>query len=272
MAIVAKAYWIGDIVIPIPFDFLPSKCKPTDSQDIIVAVADSNDGNSVCKKAYNYYGRENCGKFVAEIPSSEKPVMLLCVSSRCLMNKISDTESTFPDPDISPMWTEERYGMTENEAVLVQKMDDKTMLQIRHEMNKYRKKLDGLKIHMDNDILKLIYECRQLVEQAQEYEARASKECRENTAEEVAKFMERSFPVKTWVENDVEPVVAFRVDQKIADENALIIGQAIDHVMSDIDPEESRKFFDVFVYDASSWPVVVNRSFDADGVRRTDYQ
>jgi len=267
MAIIAKAHEINDRVIPIPFDFSPIKMKASTTQNIIISVTDIKDHLTI-QKAYKYYGKENCRRIVSNLPSFEETKLILCVSSQCILNKINDPDNIcYPDSNISPLWTEDRFGMSAEEAILIQKFDSEVKNYIQREASKVKQKLNNLKIDMDNFLLELIYECRQLIEDARENEEKASKQCRQNTAKEVAKFLRREFPVHAWIENIVEPVVLFKVNKEIDNDKALILGEAIDQVMSEIEPEDSQRFFKIFVYDACSWPVVINKTFKDDGKR-----
>jgi hypothetical protein len=179
-----------------------------------------------------------------------------------LLNKISSLDFEAPCSDISPLWTKERYGISPEEATMAFDKDEDINFKILKKQKEYAEILENLKIDMSKSVLNTIKECRCLIQEAVQVEENASKSCRKMSAKHVSDFIRQNFPVNSWIEEMVEYVVAFSVNPEIDDEEAIIIGDAIDLLFNSITLEKSESFFSKFVYDACSWPVVVNRTFD----------
>ena len=265
--IVAKALQINDRVVPIPFDFVPSQIQSSDVQDIIVAIQPQykNHTMPLQQKVFKYYGKENVSIIFGKLPSLDEQQVIYCVSISCILNKINADRFTIediPDIEISPLWTEERFSISAEEAVIAFEMDEKIYKEIAKRRIKYTQKLNDLEIKMDSTALSTIKDCRALIQEASNCEAKASKNCRLWAAKSVAKFLNENFPVEARVETLVEPVVVFIVKNDLPDEEATIIGHAIDIVFNSIDPIASERFFSEFLYDACSWPVIIDETFD----------
>jgi len=264
--IVAKAHCVDDLIVPIPFDLTPSQIESSETQDIIVAV-NVNDCrmSTLQKEVYNYYGKENCSKIIGRLPGLDEERTVYCVSISCILNKINSSKfglGDIPNWKISPLWTEEKFGITPEEAVIALQLDEKICGEVSKKRVEYIQKLNDLKINMDNSVLNTIKDCRMLIQEAASCESKASKNCRQWAAKSISEFLNSNFPVNARVETLVEPVVVFCVDEQVPEEEAIVVGNAIDIVFNSIDPIDSERFFSEFLYDACSWPVVINETFE----------
>ena len=275
---VAKVYRSQDKVIPIPFDFTPSQIEPDNNPDIIVAFFDCLDVNKTdggmafdkgysekTNKVYDYYGVENCKEYIAFMPYREKKQQIFCVSSSFLLEKIKDED--FPSSDLSPVWTIERYGITEEEAYLALSMDEEISKKINDKKTEFSKSLNTLRIDISKEDIERIQACKDMIEKLTEEEELLSKKCLNRSAEYIAQFLTDNYPVKAEVNQLVEPIVFYSVDGCISDDEAVVIGNAVELLFNSIEPGNVEEYFTNFTYELCSWPAIINKTFDNNGNR-----
>jgi hypothetical protein len=275
---VAKVYCTQGKVIPIPFDFTPSQIKPDNNQDIIVSFFDYLDVNKTdggmafdmeyvksTNKVYDYYGAENCKEYISFMPYREKKQHIFCVSSSFLLEKMK--ENDLPSSDLSPVWTIDRYGITADEAFLALSLDQDINKKINDKKIEYSILLNKLEINVDKKDLDRITECKTTIDRLTLEEESLSKKCLDSSAECVATFLNTNYPVNAEVCNSIEPIIYYTVSKDVSDEEAVIIGNAIELLFDSIDPESIEGYFSNFSYDICSWPITINRTFDSQGKR-----
>jgi hypothetical protein len=271
MTIIAKAEVQDGFVIPIPIECIPENVKG--NEKIIVGVFDVPPSQKHLSDAYSFYGTENCERIIGKIPPGTEEKTIICVPAHCLLDQAKDLEGKPPAAHISPLWTEDRFGVSAGEAEMLGNTSQKMNRAIHLRMRKFRKDLNGLSIKTNKQAIKTIKNCELVIKKAQEELEKTKSECRWFTAECVAKFLRDKFKVIAWVDVLVEPAVLFCVNEKESDDQAVVIGCSIEGVMNEIEPDNADRFFDEYVYDASVFPIVMDVSF-IDGKRvidRKDY-
>ena len=264
MATLATVKLHDDYIIPIPFEPCPQ--ENTGDELIIILVSDIPPKRNLLSKAYSFYGADNCQKLIGILPNSEESQMVLCVPLHCILQKVSNLEET--PPGISPLWTKDRFGISESEAEIMRETSKDMMSKIQLHMSKFRKDLKSLEIKTDENAISVIQKCEEIIKEARKEAEKVRKETRWKSAESVAQFLKSKFKVNAWVDMMVEPAVLFYVRSKHSDKQATILGMAIEGVMNEIEPENTDRFFDEYIYDACVFPIVMDVSF-VDGKRIT---
>jgi len=263
LAMVAEIY--NEYIIPMPFEPIPEETKGDEL--IIVVVSDIPPKKNVLSQAYSFYGAENCKKLIGKLPNEEEEKLILCVPINCILQKVRNLEEA-PPKSISPLWTKDRFGISASESEVMCETSKKMMTEIHLRMSKFRNELSDLKIKTNKEASKIIQKCEKIIEETQKEVEKIRSEERWNTAESVAQFIKSKFKVNAWVDIMVEPAVLFCVRSKISDKQAMIIGSSIEGVMNEIEPENSHRFFEEYIYDATVFPVVIDVSF-VNGKRTT---
>jgi len=259
MVIVAKATIQDNYIVPIPLECLPEEFKG--DEPIIVAISSVPPEKDLLSSAYAFYGAENCQKIIGKIPPSEEDQIVICIQSHCLIDHAQDMTGKTPPANISPLWTEERFGVSPVEAQMLEYTSKNMMTAIHLRMRKFRKKLDSLKITTNKRSMEIIRNCEHIIETAQYELEKTKKDCRWFAAEHVAKFLRDKFKVDAWVETLVEPAVLFCISKKMTEEQAMITGCSIEGIMNEIEPDNADRLFDDYIYDASVFPIVMDVSF-----------
>jgi len=267
MAIIAQAESQDGYIVPIPIECTPDQLNGDEL--IIIAISDIPPAPKLLSDAYSYYGAENCQKLIGKIPPSNEERTILCIPSHCLLDRAKDLEGKPPSTHISPLWTEDRFGVSSIEAQILEDTTQEMTKAIHLRMRKFREKLDDLKIKTNKQAVDIIRNCEHIIRTAQEQLEKTKTDCRLFTAECVAKFLRDKFKVDAWVDVLVEPAVLFCVKEESNDDQAVVIGCSIEGVINEIEPDNADRFFDEYVYDASVIPIVMDVSF-IDGKRITN--
>jgi hypothetical protein len=266
MVIVAIAEPQEDFIVPIPFDLIPSNIQG--HEKIIVAIDDIPPSRKLLFEISAFYGSENCEVLSGKLPNSIDEKTVICVSSQCIINKATSQQSKLPPAHISPLWTEDRFGISSEEAMLVDNSSHEMKSSIHCNMAKFRSKLDDLRVNLDLRLIKSIEECHQVIKMASDQLEQTKRDCRWMAAESVARFLRHKFPVQAWPDTMIEPAVLFCVKEEHDDDEAVVLGASIEGVLNEIEPINADRFFNIFVFDASVFPIVMDISF-VDGKRVT---
>jgi hypothetical protein len=243
---VAKIIFESGIAIPCPH----SIDNPTIEKDIIVALCDVESkflGFKLKEKVESYYGSRNYKEYISKIIGKEEVHRIFCVSAKCIIDKIRHPETTIPDIEISPIWREERYGMSVEEAKDLFTFDAETNYQITKYKLKIRSLMEeNLKIKVNKEKLELIRDLKELFRTSQEKLDYNQELYERDIANQVSNFINHNLDVESWVDNNF--VFIKSSGDKIKD-------RAITEAFS-IDDEKIGGFFDESSYDACVWPII----------------
>jgi len=267
MVIVAQAKIQDNYIVPIPLECIPEELQG--NEQIIVAISSVPPEKDLLSSIYAFYGSENCQKIIGKVPPSDEDQTVICIPAHCLLDRAKDLTGKPPPANISPLWTEERFGVSPAEAQMLGSTSKNMMTAIHLRMRKFRKKLDSLKITTNKQSMEVIRNCEHIIQTAQDELEKTKKDCRWFAAEHVAKFLRDKFKVDAWAETLVEPAVLFCISKKMTDEQAMITGCSIEGIMNEIEPDNADRFFDEYIYDASVFPIVMDVSF-VEGKRITN--
>lgn len=259
MAILAQAKKENGFIIPTPIDSIPEKLQRENS--IIVAVFDYPCDTEKLDEVYSFYGRENCSRMTGKIVANGEKKTVICVSGSLILNKAIDPNQTPPPQHLSPLWTKDKFGMSPIEAQMSESTSPKVLSEVYKKINQYKKHLNDFQIKTNKTSLETIYNCQKIINEAQEQLEKTKLDCKWFCAESVAKFLRDKFDVNAWASFMEEPAVFFCIKEEKTDDEAVIIGNAIETLFNEIEPDESIRFFDEFVCEASAFPMVADVSF-----------
>jgi hypothetical protein len=259
MVIVAEVELQDDYIVPLPFELIPSDIKG--HEKIIVAIDDIPPSKLLLQKVAAFYGSEDCEVLMGKIPPGKEDKTVICVSAQCIVDRALSGTDKSPPADISPLWTKDRFGITAEEAIIVSSTSKEMNRFIHQHMIEYRQRLDNLNIKLDLRSIQNIEECNQVIRKASQQLEKTKKNCRWMCAETVARYIRHNFPVNAWAEEMMEPAVFFVVSKEHSDNQAVVIGSSVEGVFNEIEPANADRFFDVFVGDASVFPIVMDVSF-----------
>lgn len=259
--IVARIRMEGDAIFPVPYEIVKSLST---EKDVVVAVFpyDTPEREKIRLelKIRKYYGFENCKFIKSKIIGQRQSSTIALVSARCIHEKISDPDCPPPDLEISPIWQQERFGMSAEDALDLLTMDGKTAIvfsKIRHELFNSLKRLK-LQINPNkNQQFKRLQESIDLLTKELECER---KSYYVDIAEQIAHHLQNNFPVNAWVEKDyIEPVVSFEadIDDPVEAKN---ISEALEEALNSIDPIEAGELLSKqqLAYNECFWPTFIN--------------
>lgn len=258
MVILAQADTHNEYIVPIPFN---SSQEKTGDEPIIVFVSDNPPDPKMVSSVYAYYGKENCQVIIGKMPSKKQEQFIICIPSHCVIEKACSLNSLPPPHNISPLWTEDRFGMSPSEAVTLKHTSKNMLSQVSSTMEKYRKKLKELKIKIDKKTIDNIQECEVAIDILKQNLEETKEKTRIHCAKCVARFMKTKYDVDAWVDLHMEPTVLFCVNKKADNDETTVIGSAIEGVMNEVEPGDAERFFNEYVYDASVFPIVMDVSF-----------
>jgi hypothetical protein len=267
MAIVAVAAPQDDFIVPIPFEISPSQIEG--NERIIVAIDEIPPSRELMSLISSFYGRENCEILTGKIPPGGDEKSVFCVSSNCIIDKALSQEGTIPPAIISPLWTEDRFGISAEEASIIDGSSHEMTTAIHLYMNEFRNQIENLKINIDLRTINTIKDCQEIIKRANQQLEETKRDCRWMAAEHVAKYLRYNFPVHAWADVMVEPAVFFCVLEKYDDDEAVVLGSSVEGVLNEIEPTIADRFFNVYVPDASVFPIVMDVSF-VNGKRVTN--